>query len=110
MEFSDFGKKLTERSGILSLMDDLGRPLPEGVTPCPLGGGNPARIKEVEALYEERMRNMLESKEFLSVICSYDAPQGRMAFIRSLASYFSHSSLTFLLGISVQRRNTFFFL
>lgn len=89
MEFSDFGKKLTERSGILSLMDDLGRPLPEGVTPCPLGGGNPARIKEVEALYEERMRNMLESKEFLSVICSYDAPQGRMAFIRSLASYFS---------------------
>ena len=31
--FSDFGEKLTGHSGILQLMDDLGRPLPEGVTP-----------------------------------------------------------------------------
>lgn len=89
MEISDFGKKLTERSGILSLMDDLGRPLPEGVTPYPLGGGNPARIKEVEELYERRMERMLSEKEFLSVISAYDAPQGRMAFLRMLASYFS---------------------
>ena len=89
MEISDFGKKLTERSGILALMDDLGRPLPEGVTPCPLGGGNPARIEAVEELYEERMRQMLDSKEFLSVISAYDAPQGRMAFLNDLALYFS---------------------
>ena len=89
MEISDFGKKLTERSGILSLMDDLGRPLPEGVTPYPLGGGNPARVEEVERLYEERMKAMLESKEFLSVISAYDAPQGRMTFLKDIASYFS---------------------
>ena len=44
MDFSDFGKKLTSRSGILLLMDDLGKPLPPGVKPYPLGGGNPARI------------------------------------------------------------------
>ena len=89
MEISDFGKKLTERSGILSLMDDLGRPLPEGVTPYPLGGGNPARVEEVERLYEDRMKAMLESKEFLSVISAYDAPQGRMTFLKDIASYFS---------------------
>lgn len=89
MEFSDFGKKLTRHSGILELMDDLGRPLPEGIKPYPLGGGNPARISEVEELYEKRIREMTESREFLSVISSYDAPQGRMEFIASIASYFS---------------------
>ena len=31
--FSDIGEKLTSNSGILQLMDDLGRPLPPGITP-----------------------------------------------------------------------------
>ena len=59
MEFSDFGKKLTSRSGILLLMDDLGKPLPPGVKPYPLGGGNPARIDKVEKVYREEMEKIL---------------------------------------------------
>lgn len=89
MEFSDFGKKLNRYSGILQLMDDLGRPLPEGVVPRALGGGNPARIEAVEKLYRTRMESMLSSGEFGSVISSYDAPQGRMSFIDAVVSYFS---------------------
>ena len=41
MEFTDFGIKLSSHSGILQLMDDIGRPLPEGIKARPLGGGNP---------------------------------------------------------------------
>lgn len=89
MEFSDFGKKLTSRSGILLLMDDLGRPLPEGVKPYPLGGGNPARIAEVEKAYRDKMQQFISSGEFGEIISHYDAPQGRMEFIDSIVEYFS---------------------
>ena len=44
MEFTDFGTKLSSHSGILQLMDDIGRPLPAGIKARPLGGGNPARV------------------------------------------------------------------
>ena len=56
--FSDFGEKLTGHSGILQLMDDLGRPLPEGLTPYRLGGGNPAQVPEVIALYRSAMKTL----------------------------------------------------
>lgn len=89
MEFSDFGTKLTSRSGILLLMDDLGRPLPEGVRPYPLGGGNPARVSEVERAYRAEMQNLLGNGDaFENVLAHYDAPQGRMEFLDTIASYF----------------------
>ena len=89
MEFSDFGNKLTSRSGILLLMDDLGRPLPEGVKPYPLGGGNPSRVKEVENAYRREMETLLEKdEEFENVLSHYDSPQGRMEFLDIIASYF----------------------
>lgn len=91
MEFSDFGKKLTSRSGILLLMDDLGKPLPAGVKPYPLGGGNPARIEEVEKAYREKMQEFISNGEFEEIISHYDAPQGRMEFIESIVEYFSQT-------------------
>lgn len=88
--FSDFGEKLTGRSGILQLMDDLGRPLPEGVTPYRLGGGNPAQVPEVIALYRSAMENiMAEDKGFENLISLYDAPQGRVQFIETFAKFLS---------------------
>ena len=50
-EFSKVGQKLTSRSGILLLMDDLGRALAEGSDMLMLGGGNPALIPEVQAIW-----------------------------------------------------------
>jgi valine--pyruvate aminotransferase len=92
MELSDFGSKLTSRSGILSLMDDLGKPLPKGVTPYPLGGGNPARIPQVEAAYRREMEALLaDGDAFENVIAHYDAPQGRMRFVEQVSSYLSHT-------------------
>ena len=89
MQFSDFGKKLTSRSGILQLMDDIGRPLPEGLKTYPLGGGNPARVHASEELYRREMERILSSgDDFENIISHYDAPQGRMKFISTVASFF----------------------
>lgn len=88
--FSDFGEKLTGHSGIFQLMDDLGRPLPEGLTPYRLGGGNPAQVPEVIALYRSAMENiMAEDKGFENLISLYDAPQGRVQFIETFAKFLS---------------------
>jgi len=90
MEFSDFGKKLTERSGILMLMDDLGRPLPPHLKAYPLGGGNPARIADVESVYRREVEKLLrEGERFENLLGHYDAPQGRMEFLDAVAAYFS---------------------
>ena len=89
MQFSDFGRKLTSRSGILQLMDDIGRPLPGGIKTYPLGGGNPARVKATEELYRREMERILSSGEaFEDIISHYDAPQGRTRFIEAVTSFF----------------------
>ncbi len=91
MEFSDFGKKLSAHSGILQLMDDISRPLPPGIEPIPLGGGNPARVADVEKAYRKEMEKLLADESFEDVIAHYDSPQGRVSFIEAAASYFRTS-------------------
>ncbi len=88
--FSDFGTKLNTRSGILQLMDDLGKPLPQGIEPLPLGGGNPARIAAVEQAYRQQMEALLADGDAFEVaIARYDAPQGRMVFVQAVAKFLS---------------------
>lgn len=100
MEFSDFGKKLTANSGILLLMDDLGKPLKEGLKPYPLGGGNPARVPEIEAMYRKEMLKILETDAFERNIGAYDSPQGRMSFIDSIVEHFNSTH-----GWGIEREN-----
>jgi valine--pyruvate aminotransferase len=85
VRFSRFGAKFTEESGILRLMDDLGEALGAGGKMLMLGGGNPARIPEVEARFREQMRRLLESGEFDDLVGSYDSPQGHRRFLEALA-------------------------
>ncbi len=89
MKISDFGKKLTAKTGILQLMDDIGRPLPEGIPSYRLGGGNPARIPEVEAVFRNQMQNMLSDGDtFEKTLGLYDSPQGKQSFLENLANLF----------------------
>lgn len=88
LKFSDFGKKLCGPSGINQLMDDLGKPLPKNVPLSLMGGGNPARIPEIEAMYRKQMEKILSNgKEFEHLISHYDAPQGNIPFIQAVATY-----------------------
>ena len=84
MKLSRLGAKFTEESGILQLMHDLGDALAAGDDILMLGGGNPARIPEVEAIFTERLRRLLSgSDEIEKLLASYDAPAGNRAFTRS---------------------------
>ena len=91
IQFSDFGSKLCGPSGINQLMDDLGKPLPEGIPISLMGGGNPARIPQVESMYRNQMEKIIANgDEFENLIGRYDSPQGRTAFIESVAEYLSN--------------------
>jgi valine--pyruvate aminotransferase len=85
VKLSNFGAKFTQESGILRLMDDLGEALSAGGKMLMLGGGNPARIPEVEARFREQMRRLVESGEFDDLVGSYDSPQGHRRFLEALA-------------------------
>ena len=91
MELSDFGQKLSGPSGINQLMDDLGKPFPDGLRIVQMGGGNPARIPEIENMYRNRMEKILANGEdFENLIGRYDAPQGKTSFLENVAEYFSN--------------------
>lgn len=90
IEISDVGKKLCSESGILQLMDDLGKPLPKNIPSYQLGGGNPARVPEIEAMYRKRMQYIMNhGEDFETLISRYDAPQGQNAFIEDVAEFLS---------------------
>ncbi len=85
--FSKAGTKLTTRSGILELMDDLGRAMTEWPDMLMLGGGNPAAVPQIQMLWRERMTAMLEEGPSLDrMLGNYDPPQGNPRFIKALAA------------------------
>ena len=89
MDFSDFGKRFAGEIGIGELMDDLGDALVAEPAPLMLGGGNPAHVPEVQAVFKKRMEDILSKRgEFERVIGNYDTPQGAKAFIGALAELF----------------------
>lgn len=88
MHFSLFGRKFAQGTGIGELMDDLGRALekPEGI--IMLGGGNPASIPEVNALWRARLTELMDSPGSLeAILAQYDAPQGREGFLETFAAF-----------------------
>lgn len=101
MILSSFGEKFTRKTGILELMEDLAEASSAasaaasaagGAAPmlCMLGGGNPARIPAVEAVWRARMGELLDDEAgFGRLVGAYDSADGMLAFRRSLAELFS---------------------
>jgi len=87
-EFSNFGRQLAGGSGIEELMEDLGNALASGGPDiCMLGGGQPAHIPEVNALWRRRMEEILaEPGAMERVLANYDPPRGNPKFITALAA------------------------
>ncbi len=88
MEFSTFGNRLCGGSGIEELMDDLGNALALGGPDTKmLGGGQPAHIPEVNALWRRRMEEIMEEPgAFEKMLSNYDPPRGNPHFIEALAT------------------------
>lgn len=91
-DFSVPGQKLTAHSGILELMDDLGRAMTEKPDMLMLGGGNPAAVPAMQSLWRTRMQELLaEEQSFDRMLGNYDPPQGNPAFIQALADLLNRS-------------------
>ncbi|MBW3698366.1 valine--pyruvate transaminase [Vibrio sp. T187] len=84
MQFSKFGEKFNRYSGITRLMDDLndGLRTPGAIM---LGGGNPAAIPAMLDYFNQASGEMLASGELVAAMANYDGPQGKDAFVKSLA-------------------------
>ena len=86
MELSLFGEKLSSKSGIRELMDDLSKALSGGTKQFMLGGGNPAHIPKIARLWERRMREILNRREaFEAMLMDYGSHRGQAVFLEALA-------------------------
>lgn len=94
MRLSSFGEKFTRKTGILELMEDLalasaGTGAVDSEPLRMLGGGNPARIPEMETLWRGRMADILSDEAgFGRLIGAYDSADGMASFRAALASLF----------------------
>ncbi len=87
MKLSKFGTKLTSKSGILQLMDDLGKAMAGG-DKLSLGGGNPAHIPEMEKVWRREMERIMgNDREFESMLGNYTTPQGDSEFITNFVQF-----------------------
>ena len=85
--FSRVGQKLTTRGGTFALMDDLGRAMTVEPDMRMLGGGNPAAVPGMQALFRERIQELLQSGAACDqMLGNYDPPQGNPRFLESLAT------------------------
>ena len=66
MKLSAFGQKFSGDSGITVLMDDITNALSSGRDMIMMGGGNPANIPEIEAIMQQRLKNL--ANDPLSVV------------------------------------------
>lgn len=92
-QLSEFGQRLCVGSGIEELMDDLGNALALGGPNIRmLGGGQPAHIPEVNALWRMRMEEILSTPgELEKTLSNYDPPRGNPKFLEALAELFNQS-------------------
>jgi valine--pyruvate aminotransferase len=101
MEFSSFGQRFAGQSGISNLMQDLGEALHINPEMIFMGGGNPARIPEIETIFEAALKSIAnDSKKRNLMLSAYMPPQGEPAFLKALAELLNH-----LHGWSISEKN-----
>lgn len=87
LNLSKIGGRLSGHSGIVELMDDLGAALAGGAADMlMLGGGNPAHIPKVQAVWRERLREIVANEAYCDrMLGNYDGPAGSPQFRQSFA-------------------------
>ena len=89
-DFSEFGLHLGSGSGIEELMEDLGQAMAGGGGDIRmLGGGQPARIPGVNAVWRRRIAEIAEEAGGIDrALTTYDPPRGNPRFIQAIAKLF----------------------
>ncbi|WP_067045259.1 valine--pyruvate transaminase [Moritella sp. JT01] len=86
MEFSLFGQRFTQFSGITQLMHDLNEGIRSGDDVIMLGGGNPAQIPEMLERFNSEAQQLLSNGDLVAAMSNYDGPQGKNSFTTALAT------------------------
>lgn len=87
MRLSKFGQKFSGHSGIVQLMDDLGKAMAESDDMLMLGGGNPSHIPEVQGIFHRELTKIVEDRPTLNALLgNYDGPAGELKFRNDLAA------------------------
>lgn len=120
IDFSLFGKRLCSGSGIEVLMRDLGNALAQGGDDIiMLGGGQPAHIPEVDAIWRDRLEAIMslpsdDKNSLESVLGNYEPPNGSPAFLKAVAKllskHFSWNLTEKNIAITNGGQTAFFFL
>ena len=84
IDISQFGESLGPGSGIIELMDDLGKAMNQEDMRM-MGGGNPALIPEVVNAFREQMRSIIDTTDFDRMVGVYEPPQGNARVLAALA-------------------------
>lgn len=86
--FTDIGTKLAGPSGIQELMEDLGQALATHSDMRMLGGGNPAAVPEMQALWRTRVKDLVNEGAALDrALGNYDPPGGNPQFREAFADF-----------------------
>lgn len=89
-QYSRFGQKFTQYSGITRLMDDLGKANHSSDEHIiMLGGGNPALIPEAHQVFVNELKSLVGGDEIDKMLGFYDGPQGSESFINALVEFFN---------------------
>src|SRR5688500_14703057 len=77
MKLSRFGQRYTGSSGIVELMADLGSALRQNPAMLMMGGGTPARIPAVEAIFRQHLQTIINDPELsYAMLGRYQGPHG----------------------------------
>jgi valine--pyruvate aminotransferase len=88
MKLSVFGEKFTRNSGIVELMDDLGSALVDNPDMIMMGGGNPGRLPEAEAIFQQRLEAaMADPEKRHRLFGLYQSPRGDQEFRTEIAVF-----------------------
>ncbi len=99
--WSKFGQRFTRYTGARELMDDLGSAMSSQRPICMLGGGNPAHIPELESLFRDELRALLDNdQEYRRMLGNYPVPAGEERFRTLLAELLAREY-----GLEVSARN-----
>ncbi len=81
-----FADRFSRKTGILELMDDMGKAIDGETKMRMLGGGNPAHIPAVNEIWRRRTEEILANgAELERTLVNYDTPQGKKVFLESMA-------------------------
>ena len=88
MKLSVFGEKFTRNSGIVELMDNLGSALVDNPDMIMMGGGNPGRLPQVEAIFRQRLEEVMADPEKRHRLFGlYQSPRGDLEFRSEIAAF-----------------------